>query len=420
MAILDPAEIDRAERTARDELSARLITLAKPPAPGLPIPVIDPGLVRDLGLPPRPGEGASKERVDFWNSLVGGPLRLLERQRDWDFVLRPPGALRSLTRHLMGGESTGSLSGSTGAIRGRWGTSGNWSGAVIAARDGGRFTNVEGSWTVPAAAQPAGPVPAGGVPGGVWKQSVWIGLDGYKLCSKSLPQMGTVSMFDPAKAGTVDDQGRPYAGEYHLWIQWWVRGKFHGEAMIGGFPVAAGDRISASLTVTARDDVRFFVRNDGPEGSAAQPFAVAAVWQSGSVFDEAGNRVGTFTQAGETTLDRSKAPAEGQHAIWCVERPAVMPSEERRRTIRPNEIENYVMPSFGKAVFSKVLAAMRLPDGRMVQRDLTAARRIRMIEVVRGPVPRVVFATCPLPPDRANPASTSKGSLTVEQEVGGA
>jgi hypothetical protein len=411
----DLTELELAECEARRELESRFIPLSGRLEPGAPLPVLDPGFLRELGLPPRPDAVTSPRRLDFWNRLVGGQVRLLRPNDEWRFVFRPPGAVRSLTRHLMGGETGGSLSGATGAIRGRWGTSSNWSGAVIAARDGGRFTSVEGSWTVPAAAQPDGPVPAGGVPGGVWKQSVWIGIDGYKLSSKSLPQLGTVSMFDPEKAGTVDDQGRPYAGEYYGWIQWWVRNEFHGEAIAQGFPVTAGDRITASLTVREPEGVLFVLRNDGPPEAPTPPVAISAPWTSGKFFNKEGEERGPIIQEGNKELDRSNAPAEGQHAIWCVERPAVMPPENRRKEIRQNEIESFVMPSFGGAVFIEALAGMRLPNGTMVQRDLTAARRIRMIDVAHGPRPRVVFATSPLPPDRANPASTSKESLTVEQ-----
>jgi hypothetical protein len=58
---------------------------------------------------------------------------------------------------------------------------------------------------------------------------------------------------------------------------------------------------------------------------------------------------------------------------------------------------------------------MRLPDQRVLERDLMAARRLRMIDVENGPVPRVRFATTPATPAPGGFAARPHKSLTIRQ-----
>jgi hypothetical protein len=225
-------------------------------------------------------------------------------------------------------------------------------------------------------------------PRGVFRQSVWIGLDGYRFCSRSLPQVGTVSQ--------IGEQG---AAEYYLWVQWWVRNKFFGEAKVEGFPVAAGDRIRATMevrpTAGVRDNVRFVVTNHGQEADPpANPPAISIDWKLGTYGDGK-----ILNPTGDPdTRERGDAPVEGRHAVWCVERPSVMPPAHLRPKIKPHELQPYSIPNFGQASFAEAVAIMSMPDGSAVERDLTAARHIRMIDLGAGGAPRVLVATSPQAP----------------------
>jgi hypothetical protein len=286
--------------------------------------------------------------------------------------------------HGIAGNTGAGLTGVPAPVRGRWGTSRNWSGAVIAAHDGATFTRVAGSWKVPRAERPEPCVPDD-LPGGVWQQSVWVGLDGYRLASRSLPQVGTASQVGPA-------------GErYYLWVQWWVRGAFFGEIEVKGFPVQAGDEIFVSLDVVAPDNVRFHVVNRRATAAAHDDVQVAIDFAAGRF---TGDMQGNLEPSQNDTLQRGMAPVEGRHAVWCVERPSVMPTpEELEAGIKPHETVQYRMPRFHQVVFDEALALMRRPDGGCVTRTLRAARRIRMIDVqVAGADPLVFPATTPLPP----------------------
>jgi hypothetical protein len=304
-------------------------------------------------------------------------------------------------RHGMAGHVGAGLSGVPAPIRGRWGTSRNWSGAVIGARDGGLFTRVAASWKVPRAEGPDRREPAC-PPGGVWQQSVWIGLDGYRLASRSLPQIGTVSQYGPR-------------GErYYLWVQWWVRDAFFGEIEVQGFPVAAGDEIFVSLDVVARDNVRFHAINRRATPDAGDDVQVAIDFVAGTF---TGDVQGRLRPSANDSLKRGKAPVEGRHAVWCVERPSVMPTaEELAAGIKPHETVQYRMPRFSQVAFDEALALMRLPTGAAVTRDLRAARRIRMIDVEMGGAdPRVLPATTPIGPTQDGSLPLPPGRLQVNQ-----
>ena len=98
-----------------------------------------------------------------------------------------------------------------------WGTSQNWSGAVLKARDGMRFHRLVGRWTVPTPSKPIGVFAKATPPNGAWQASVWPGFDGCYQWSQSLPQLGTVSRATRKKDGSIKQ-------ETYVFGQWWVRG----------------------------------------------------------------------------------------------------------------------------------------------------------------------------------------------------
>ncbi len=278
--------------------------------------------------------------------------------------------LRSAMLHPMLSAQGGGLSDGAGAFGGRWGSSRNWSGAVIAARDGMVFQRVAADWRVPQAAMPADAQTVlntpGGLPGGSWKASMWIGLDGYRRSSMSLPQIGTTC--DVTSGGVL---------RCYLWVQWWVRDKFFGEVEVQSFQVNAGDEIIAFMDVVKPDDVGFNITNV----TTGQHVTIA--WVSGEILDQPGNTPAGKLPQPPGSVNRRLTPVEGRHAVWCVERPSVMPTDAQIKAgIRPDQIRKYRLPALPGAGFSGAAALMRGAGGAM-ERDLTAARQLRML-MARG------------------------------------
>lgn len=324
-------------------------------------------------LPSRPSEERRRDLrqyYDFWTETFARELRFL----------KPALRLRPETLHRVAGNTAcAPASGAT-----RWGRSHNWSGAVISAHSGMIFRNVSATWTVPTAKEPgdaAAVLSRGGLPGDEWKASVWIGLDGFRRSSLSLPQMGTTSEIKP----------NGVAGAY-LWVQWWVRGQFFGEVEIKNFRVNPGDEISAVIEVFTGTRVSFTAVN------TSRGTAVTVVWDAGVAVEEIG--VGPVQLSTGDTGDRALTPVEGHHAVWCVERPSVMPTDEEIAAgIKPHQTKSYRLPDIGGGVFEKTVALMRPPGtgtNLSVERDLTAARYIRMIDPrPQARPPSVVNLTTP-------------------------
>ncbi len=358
------------------------------PSRPLPDASFDPFTATDQALDefrlaPRPDRVLTPRLFDYWAWFFRPMPRFIEPEYAVDLAFR----------HTLAGD-TGEGSGTaTGAIGGRWGPSRNWSGAVIAARDGKVFTSVVARWRVPKATKPDGVMAAtrATLPGKALQCSTWVGLDGYRLCSVSLPQVGTASKINE------NDQE-----EYYLWVQWWVRDKFFGEVKVPNFDVQPGDEIGATMTVTGAGDVRFNVKN------ATQNTAVIVEWGPGEYTPPGQQSQPLPTAPPPNERDRSKAPVEGRHAVWIVEKPAVMPTAQQQATMKPSDVEHYVMPAFGEGVFTEALAEMRsldLSPASAEERDLTAARWLRMIEPdTRRTPPRVLFATSPQAPSGAGSA----------------
>lgn len=358
----------RRKLDGRDEVARRVSVFPDPP-PGFDAPTARAEEIAAYGLPPRPGPEAPPAVLRLWDRLVAPPYERVSPLFDVD-----PAVV-----HAGPGRHPASNSGALGVAGGsRWGTSRNWAGAVIRARDARRFASVVAAWRVPVPSLPAGATANAPPPQGSWRASVWTGLDGDRGGSLSMPQMGTTSVMEPAG---------PRA---YLWAQWWVRDRPYGECVLTSLPVQPGDAVVCWITVAARDDVWFHVRALG-----ANLFATFR-WKAGEVAaqDPGSNQV----------LDRRTAPVEGLAAEWIVERPMTLPGTPAPMTLHP-------LPAFGEAVFADPVATATA-SGTMVAsgtgdpwstagtpRDLTACRLLRMTEVrTAPPVVRVVAAPPAAPP----------------------
>lgn len=126
----------------------------------------------------------------------------------------------------------------------------NWSGAYLECKDANRFARVVGAWTVPFLHPGVRTKEDGTQP---FQCSMWIGLDGKKLSSRSMPQVGTEQRLNP-KTG---------AQEQHLWWEWWRRGDPKPEipAAIEGVKIEAGHRVLCSISVLTPKIVRIHVVN---------------------------------------------------------------------------------------------------------------------------------------------------------------
>jgi hypothetical protein len=349
------------------ELAER-VTFPEPPEPGFDIRGAQPRDLIRRGLPPRPDPDTSPLLAEIWDRM------LLERPPESFFIPRldfaRPSADNAEPRGgapLIGG--------------GRWGTSENWSGAVIAARNDMRFAVAAAIWTVPVPQLPPGASFKNLPANDDWRASFWVGLDGHRLASQSLPQIGTTIVIEGGKQPPVF---RAYA-----WAQWWVRNRRFGEIEITNFDVAPGDTVIAWLTVISPVAVLFNIRN---LSSPTMPGGI--LWAAGSP-DVAKDPPGG---------DRSMAPVEGSAACWIAERPLSMPPPLAKV---PDVL--YPLPDFGSMTFDICAAGMTDPDdpvSPLIQRTLTAARYIRMVEVAADAPPRSRVISAPKAPASGGPSMT--------------
>jgi hypothetical protein len=355
---LPPDEIERLLALARGEVRARLRVLG-PPGSDEP-PTVPPGFdprraspaeLERYGLPARPDAVREKLLHRHWLSLMQPGMRFIRPGfQDLAFNVLLRAGLRQRDNSAEAGHGVWAPT--------RWGTSLNWSGAVLAASEGLRFDRVAGSWIVPGAAEPAGGRARHPTPDDSFRCSHWIGLDGYRAWSRALPQIGTASVFEPDPVSGVLG-ARSYA-----WVQWWVRGQHFGEVVLPSLPVAPGDRIHALLEVRPpRDQVAFSLTR---ERNGEEPVHLGLLWAAGRL------QVDGKGPDTEDPFDRSLCPVEGLHAVWCVERPASLPTASR-----PSRL--YALPRFGGAAFRNAVARGRGEDGAVAERDLQGARHIRMV-----------------------------------------
>jgi hypothetical protein len=302
------------------------------PERGTDILRIEPGLLERFALVRRPEPGL-RRLLAAWEDLYRNVLTAARPQFGIVTRFRQAGPLGQ-----QAGESQLARAGLT-----RWGNSRNWSGAVILARDAERIRRITASWLVPEPALPMGETIAKLPRAGAWQSSTWIGLDGYRLSSRGLPQIGTVS--EVTASGP-----RAYA-----WTQWWVRGQKLPPVTIDSFEVRPRDRIIAALDVSPGwREVRFSITCEPPKGDPrpveSRVFPVAC-----------------------PEVDGRAVPVEGHSAVWCtLERPLTLDP-----AIDPPIL--FPLPALGPVTLRGALVGVLGRDGLEHERDLTAARQLRMI-----------------------------------------
>lgn len=214
----------------------------------------------------------------------------------------------------------------------------NWSGACITPTRPNRFVHVTGAWTVPDLGAPRVPPPGASELNGDYRSSTWIGLGGHRPYN-SLPQIGTGQHLDVS----IGDHKSFFA-----WWQWWVVGRpeHHVPMPIMNFPVSAGDRMLAMVTVEASRDVVFHLKNE--TSGLFVTFKVVA-------------------PAGIETL--------GASAEWVHERPTEFGSDRM-----------YPMPRFEAVTFTDC-RAISAPErgGAEIVQNLVGARLIRMTDRFADP-----------------------------------
>ena len=135
----------------------------------------------------------------------------------------------------------------------------NWSGALIRPSIRGRFTRIQGAWTVPEPCPGAERPDRAPLPDGEYAISTWIGLDGYDAGTLSLPQCGT-GQFVRIENGRVAER------IYRAFWEWWAR-DFHEQSWAvtikpDKLPCAPGHRFFCEIDVLAPDRVLFFFKNE--------------------------------------------------------------------------------------------------------------------------------------------------------------
>jgi hypothetical protein len=312
-------------------------------------------------LPPRRDMSAAPELDDFYRRMMAPPL---------NYVVAKPRVLTTSLR-AMAAPGPGAMHGGLGAAapaRGRWGTTRNWCGAVVAAHGGRRFERVAARWIVPTPSKPTkGWQARTPPPGKSWQTSVWVGLDGFRRFQLSLPQAGTVS-----RVRWNEQAGRAWQADAYFFAQWWVRGKPFGEIVVPEVPVAPGDEIYVLLVRRSPVNVSFHVTN------RTQNVTTHLAWNAGSYdWQEVlpGQQVVSLGQP-----LRTGAPSDGLYAVWCAERPGVMP--DNPDVINERFVpEPFNLPSFSPVAFGDAIAGLADesdPDAPVQQRDLTAARWFRV------------------------------------------
>ncbi|MDB5370842.1 MAG: hypothetical protein JWP20_2400 [Roseomonas sp.] len=302
---------------------ARVLTLPE----GEELPNLPDDRLLGSGLPPRPDKGADPELYALWHRMLTPPLRYPKVE----LALHHAGGPRLARIAPAGGG--GAAAEMDSANMTRMGNSQNWSGAFIQAHDGGRFSAVWGNWHVPAPGEPADADPTKPPPGGQYECSTWIGLDGRRQHSVSLPQMGTLQVLKPVKG--------KWKPEVAVWHQWWIRNQKFPYVILKGFKLDAGDEVIATLTVVNPMRVHFTIKNQD-KGDIA-----TVGWDA----------------------DSPLAPVEGSTAEWIVERPTDLKDDSIL----------YELPDYEQVAFMGCTATMAGQS-----RTLEAARLIRMYKSHAG------------------------------------
>ena len=299
-----------------EDLKARLHLAPQPRAGFDPLSATADELER-FGLPPRPDLHRYEAAYGVWQRMMSLPLTIvpatfpvLTEKFDYRISVQTLALKVAASDHLE--------------------TSANWSGGYITANHTGPFWLMFGSWTIPTPNQPAG------APGGDYRCATWVGLDGLRRYSDSLPQLGTTQRVVVGGGGTTRT--------VEAWWQWWIRGANYPPVPFPApFTVQIGDPITCGLVMVSPTRVRVFIRNnanglfaryDVDEPPAATPLAAIAALR-------------------------------GAHAEWIAERPMQLGS-----TLL------YPLADYGSVDFSDCLTLVPTQV-----RDLRGARFIRISEI---------------------------------------
>ena len=299
-----------------EDLKARLHLTPLPPAGFDPLTATNDQLVH-FGLPPRPDQHRYEAAYGVWHRTMSPPLDVvratfpvLTGKFDYRISVQALVLRAAPSYHLE--------------------SSANWSGGYITANHTGPFQMVFGSWTIPT------PNPPAGAPAGDYRCATWVGLDGVRRYSDSLPQLGTTQTVVVGTTGTTRT--------VETWWQWWIRGSNYLPVPFPApFTVAIGDAVTCGLVMLSSTRVLVFIKNnnsglyagyvvDAP-GAAASLSAIAAL--------------------------------RGAHAEWIAERPMKIGSTDL-----------YPLADYGSVDFSDCLTVVPAQV-----RDLRGARFIRMAEI---------------------------------------
>jgi len=206
-------------------------------------------------LPPKPDPVKQAALFDHWREMLSPPPTFvhadsqpadttLPRATDVDEVVDPPPPPGHPVASPHAVAFGLPLSPPTARSR-------NWSGAFLEPAGASRFVRAVAAWTVPSIKP--GERSALEPPEVPFRCSIWIGIDGKKTTTHSMPQLGSMH--------EITEQGAQVHG---LWWQWWRRGYSKQDGLpfnVKGVKIDAGDRVMCSLVALSRTSVRMHFLN---------------------------------------------------------------------------------------------------------------------------------------------------------------
>jgi hypothetical protein len=275
-----------------------------------------------FGLPPQPNPDTHPDAYALWKKLLSPPLTILP-------AVFP--VFKTVDYRI-----TGYVVKKKFAFTDQQETSSNWSGAFITANGRGPFTMVFGLWRVPKPKRPTGG------PDGDYRCSTWVGLDGLRGHSRSLPQLGTTQ--------SVLVAGNTETKTIEAWWQWWIRGQhFPPVPFPAPFSVQEDNLVLCSLTMLTAIRVRFAIKNLTQAGGPFSSVDVDVPPVSGVL--------------------PSELAVRGGNAEWIAERPMDIDSDDL-----------YPLADYASVTFEPCLAVTPA-----AVRDLSGARLLRMVEARNNP-----------------------------------
>lgn len=312
-----------------DNLKKRLRPVPQPPEGFNPLSATAAEL-EHYGLPPKPDPDLHAAAFAVWQRMMSPPLEIVPATfpvlsaEKLDYRISVEALILQVapSYHLE--------------------SSANWSGGYITANHTGPFRMVFGSWTIPT------PNPPAGAPAGDYRCATWVGLDGLRRYSDSLPQLGTTQTVVVGAGGT--------ARTVEAWWQWWVRGTNNAPVPFPTpFTVAIGDLVTCGLFMINPTLVLVFIKNN-TSGLFARYVVVAP--------------------SAASSLS-AIAALRGAHAEWVAERPMHLGSTDL-----------YPLADYGIVDFSNCLTVVPTQV-----RDLRGARFIRMSEIRRPPLRSTIISS---------------------------